>query len=288
MMGSEFRKIRQGWDATLTDVARAFGVAVSTVSSWETGRNRIPPDIDLGLVRDKIEALVAGRKLRIARRREAQTRSSRERRRRNQVDGEAFRHARLALGVSQHTVARVLGVSQRTVHDWEKGRSPVPASLDLSSLRKPLQADAAAAKDRVKRAAAAGRRRWRDQLTPEERGAYLGLLSRRNREVWSERSKGEIARMVAPLHEGARRWRMQLTAQEHAAFMVPLQEGARRWWASLTPEERSEWRREQFWHWFRDSIWKASARFLRRSHIGNGVSGGPREGRPTAAGDDGL
>jgi DNA-binding transcriptional regulator YiaG len=56
VIGAEFRKIREGWDATLTDVARAFGVAVSTVSSWETGRNRIPPDIDLGSVRDKIEA----------------------------------------------------------------------------------------------------------------------------------------------------------------------------------------------------------------------------------------
>ncbi|MGO9061267.1 MAG: hypothetical protein ACLQU2_28395 [Candidatus Binataceae bacterium] len=56
--------------------------------------------------------------------------------------------------------------------------------------------------------------------------------------------------MIEPLHEGMRRWRTRLTVREHAAFMAPLQEGARRWWASLMPEERSEWRREQFWHWF--------------------------------------
>jgi DNA-binding transcriptional regulator YiaG len=250
MTAAELRKIRCACDATLADVAAALGVAVATVCNWENGWNPVPDDLDLKRFRQEIETLAVARKARMTRRREELAQRRDQRRARNQLDGEAFRRMRLALGVSQHAIARVLGVHQRTVHDWERGRLSLPAGVDLFRLREVLQADTAAARERVKRASAAGRKRWRDQLKPEQRAAYLRLLSVRSRQVWLRRGKPEVARMIAPLVEAACRWREGLTEEQRAQFMRQLQEGAQRWWASLTPAERSERQGEQFWRWF--------------------------------------
>jgi DNA-binding transcriptional regulator YiaG len=122
MAATDLRLTRQAWGATLTDVARVLGIRPSTLSNWEHGRCMIPRGLDLDGLRGQIETLAAERKARITREREARAQSSEERRQRNQVNGKAFRRVRLALGVSQHTVAHVLGVNQRTVFDWEKGR----------------------------------------------------------------------------------------------------------------------------------------------------------------------
>jgi DNA-binding transcriptional regulator YiaG len=152
MTAAELRKMGYTCDATLADAAAALGVAVTTVSNWENGWNPVPDDIDLKRFRQEIETPAVARKARMTRRREALARRRDQRGARNQLDGEAFRRMRLALGVSQHAIGRVLGVHQRTVHDWERGLVSLPAGVDLFRLREVLQADTAAAKERVKRA----------------------------------------------------------------------------------------------------------------------------------------
>ena len=44
------------------------------------------------------------------------------------VDGEAFKHARLTAAFSKREAAELLGVTQRTVRNWEAQRSRVPYS----------------------------------------------------------------------------------------------------------------------------------------------------------------
>src|SRR5580704_10222988 len=104
MTAAELRKMRYACDAKLADVAAALGVAVTTVSKWENGWNPVPDDLDLKRFRQEIETLAVARKARMTRRREELAQRRDQRRVRNQVDGEAFRRMRLALGVSQHAI----------------------------------------------------------------------------------------------------------------------------------------------------------------------------------------
>ena len=98
-----------GW--TRAELACHLGVAESTLAAWENGRRPVPPQ--------------HREPLRVALSQPPSTPPP-------PVPGDELREARKATGWTQAELARCLGVDQARVSTWERGATPVPASLRTS------------------------------------------------------------------------------------------------------------------------------------------------------------
>jgi len=193
MTAEAFRRARQALGGAQVDVARALGVALTTVSGWENGRAPVPRWVNLSAVAGQIRAFTAERR---SRSREARANSTNARHEINRVNGKAFRSARQTLGLTQIDVAHALGLHKNTVLKWEQGKIRVPTNIDLLLVRERTRASAAARKERGAAARVEGlRRRWK-KLPPEARSEIVSLMLKKG---WAHLSKSERAERQSKL-----------------------------------------------------------------------------------------
>ncbi len=290
--GEKLRRFRLICGATQAEFGSVVGATQSTVSGWEKGRRPVSSTLNLHHVRDRLNRLVAARQFRLAAERLPEMRSitpaySMIAKR---VTRRQIRSIRRVLGASQPDLARALGVGTSTVCAWERGQNRPPLGLNLTILRKKIEASLAEWRRRSERLRAR-RRRLNDQRAAARRREGQRLRRARLRLGVSQRALAtvldvgldtlkdwEMGRRVIPptLDLGSRksllkaaqkeeqrraaenrsaaqrrRWSRLRGASRRRLIATTLKKGwARSWWVGLRPEERSAIGRERFWTWF--------------------------------------
>lgn len=132
-VGSLVRELRQSRSLSLSGLAKAAGVAKSTISYWESG-TRTPSIPELELVLDSLEATPSQKATAI---RSLNAPRGIQRLRglvqgEPPVGGDLLRAMRLRQGWGQDRLAKAVGVGQSTVAKWERGELwPAPETLQI-------------------------------------------------------------------------------------------------------------------------------------------------------------